>query len=129
MKTKHALLQTPIRSTSVVTSHRTPSPVMDILPWPTGYGLTGREVWWNYVLSQDEQERLDNLLGLALLDKKICTLLVEKRDPALLTTFGLSEKTQTWLKGIEATNLRDLSRAIVATTNPSFSYTEAKEAA
>ena len=71
--------------------------VMDV----NGYGFSGGDKWWRYVLSHSEHERLDNLIGLALLDSKICEQLVAKRDPALLSAFGLSEQTQTWLRDSE----------------------------
>ena len=46
----------------------TNSVVMDVLPWPSGYGFNGGDAWWQHTLSQSERERLDDLLGLALLD-------------------------------------------------------------
>ncbi|MHB8628026.1 MAG: hypothetical protein ACYDEO_17700 [Aggregatilineales bacterium] len=111
------------------TTHRTTSVVMDVLPWPNGCGFSGGDSWWRHVLSQSERERLDNLIGLALLDKGVCEQLVTKCDPALLSTFGLSERTQDWLKSIGATTLRELAEAIVAATQSSPFDVAAAEAA
>ncbi len=90
------------------------TPVMDVLPWPDGFGFTGTDDWWAYTLSQTERERLDSLLGLALLDKDVCEQLVTKRDVSLLDAFGLSEDTQTWFTRIKANTLKELAQAILA---------------
>ncbi len=90
-----------------------PPVVMDVLPWPSGYGFAGGDAWWQHVFSQTERERLDELIGLALLDKTACEQLVTERDPRLLSTFGLSEQTQDWLRSLKATTLKDLAQAIV----------------
>jgi len=123
---------TPVTRTNPATRsavRRTPPVVMDVLPWPQGYGFTGGETWWRHVLSQSERERLDNLIGLALLDNNICEQLVTKRDPALLSRFGLSEQAQKWLMGIQASTLKDLAQAIVVATKPAYVDTASKEAA
>ncbi len=88
--------------------------VMDVLPWPTGYGFTGGDTWWRHLFHQSERERLDNLIGLALLDPEICERLVNKRDPSLLSTFGLSKQMQDWLKSLNASTLKELAQLIVA---------------
>ncbi len=97
--------------------------VMDVLPWPNGYGFRGGEVWWQYVLSQSERERMDDLLGLALLDKDICEELVVKRDVSLLAAFGLSEDTQEWFIHIKASTLKELAQGILAASLPDQSET------
>jgi len=91
--------------------------VMDILPWPNGYGFSGAETWWNHILSQSERDRLDDLLTLALLDSSVCEQLVVKRDTALLAAFGLSPQTQHWLRAIKAASLEELARAVLAVIN------------
>ncbi len=91
--------------------------VMDVLPWPGGSGFRGGDAWWQYTLSQSERERLDNLLGLALLDKNVCEQLVIQRDPSLMAAFGLSEDTQHWLAHIEAQTLKDLAEAVLAASD------------
>lgn len=103
--------------------------VMDVLPWPSGYGFNGHGTWWQHVLSQNERERLDNLIGLALLDNDVCERLVTKRDRALLSAFGLSEQTQNWLKNIAASTLKELAQAIVEATRPGYFDAISSEAA
>ncbi len=88
--------------------------VMDVLPWPEGQGFAGSGTWWDYVLSQDEQQRLNNLMGLALLDISICNQLLNMRDDSLLNAFDLSVETQAWLRSIKATDLAELAEAIVS---------------
>ena len=88
--------------------------VMDVLPWPNGYGFTGGDNWWQHTLSQTEKDRLDNLLGLALLDHSVCDQLVIQRDPSLLAAFGLSDDTRRWLTNIQANSLKELAQAVLA---------------
>jgi hypothetical protein len=92
-------------------------PVMDVSPWPQGRGFTGAKAWWDYVLSKGEQQRLDNLMGLALMDQKIHDRLVYERDTSLLTAFGLCEETQVWLRQIPADSLVELAQAIVSSVS------------
>lgn len=90
------------------------TPVMDISPWPGGHGFAGGRAWWDYVMSKDERRRLDNLMGVALLDENISHRLLKERDDSLFSAFGLSEETRTWLRNVKASTLVDLARAIVA---------------
>ncbi len=90
------------------------TPVMDVLPWPNGKGFNGSSEWWEYVMTKDERRRLDNLMGLALLDPDVCDRLLTKRDETLMKAFGLSTQTQAWLRGLQATSLSELAQAIVA---------------
>ena len=101
--------------------------VMDVLPWPKGYDFAGGESWWRRVLSQSDRERLDNLIGLALLDSKLCERLVVNRDRSLMSSFGLSEQAQEWLVNIKASTLKDFAQAIVASSHSA--YDVASEAA
>ncbi len=87
--------------------------VMDVSPWPEGYGFKGSDTWWDYVLSKEEKQRLDNLMGVALLDQEICERLLQKKDHSLLAAFGLSEQTQAWLHDVQAGSLAELAQAIV----------------
>jgi hypothetical protein len=103
--------------------------VMDVLPWPTGYGFDGHRMWWQHVLSQNERERLDNLIGLALLDNEVCERLVTRRDRTLLSAFGLSEQTQDWLKNVAASTLKEFAQAIVEATRPGCFEAVSSEAA
>jgi len=89
-------------------------PVMDVSPWPKGQGFAGSDAWWQYMLSKDERRRLDNLMGVALLDEEIRGRLVEQRDNTLMEAFGLSTETQGWLRTIQADSLVELAQAIVS---------------
>ena len=100
------------------------SPVMDITPWPRGQGFTGANAWWDYMMSKEERRRLDNLLGVALLDEDIRTRLVSKRDDSLLEKFGLSEKTRSRLRDIQASSLADLAQQIMSEPQPGHSLLE-----
>ena len=91
-----------------------PSPIMDVSPWPRGRGFSGGSAWWDYVQGQDEQKRLDNLMGVALLDQDVCDRLLSARDESLLEAFGLSEETRSWLRKLQPTSLVDLAQAIVS---------------
>jgi hypothetical protein len=91
--------------------------VMDVSPWPHGHGFAGKELWWEYVMSQEEKGRLDQLMGIALLDEEVCDRLVNQRDHSLFSAFGLSDETQKWLKTVKANSLVELAQAIVAQVN------------
>jgi hypothetical protein len=65
-------------------------------------------------MGKEEKRRLDNLMGTALLDETVRRLLVNERDTSLLTSFGLSTETQSWLRTVEAQSLTELAEAIVA---------------
>lgn len=88
--------------------------VMDVLPWPSGHGFAGTGTWWEYILSKGERQRLDNLMGLALLDQDVCDRLLTQRDASLLSAFGISEETQSWLRMIPATTLVEFAQAIIS---------------
>ena len=90
------------------------TPVMDVFPWPNGHGFRGADLWWDYVLSKEESKRLDNLMGLALLDEDICRRLIVDRDSSLFNMFNLSPETQAWLRAIKATTLSQFAEAVVA---------------
>jgi hypothetical protein len=64
------------------------------------------------VTKQYEQKRLDNLMGVALLDSDICERLLSGSDDTLLTAFGISEETQSRLKSAHASNLTDLAQVL-----------------
>jgi hypothetical protein len=88
--------------------------VMDVTPWPRGKGFSGGNAWWDHVLSKDEQQRLDNLMGVALLDGDFREKLLNQRDDSLLAAFNLTEETRTWLKSIQAKSLVELAQAIAS---------------
>ena len=90
------------------------TPTMDVLPWPSGHGFQGANLWWELVRSKEERKRLDNLMGLALLDEDICRRLLKDRDASLFAAFGLAQETQMWLRSINATTLVEFAEAILA---------------
>jgi hypothetical protein len=91
--------------------------VMDVSPWPDGQGFSGGTVWWNYVMTKSERQRLDNLIGMALLDTGVREQLVTKRDDGLLSAFGLSQETKDWLKALKVSSLVELAEAIASAHN------------
>jgi hypothetical protein len=93
--------------------------VMDISPWPQGHGFAGGSTWWDHIRTRDEQQRLDSLMGVALLDADICERLLSGSDDSLMTAFGISEETQTRLRSAQATDLTDLAEALTFGRNPS----------
>ncbi len=86
--------------------------ITDVSPWPSGRGFSGGSSWWQHVLRQDERKRLDNMIGIALLDAEIGKQLLSGKDEALFSAFGLSEETQKKLRSIQATTLADFAEAI-----------------
>lgn len=84
----------------------------DIHPWPEGQGFEGGEAWWAYVRSRSEAERLDVLVGLALLHSEVRQRLLT-RDEALLAAFAFSEGTLRQLKSLHAATLTDFAQAIL----------------
>lgn len=93
------------------------APIMDVSPWPEERGFEGANMWWNDLARSDEMKRLDYLMGVALLDETVRHRLVKERDASLLTAFGLSDETQSWLREIQATTLAELAQAIVRHTH------------
>jgi hypothetical protein len=89
--------------------------ITDVSPWPSGRGFSGGNAWWQHVLSQDERKRLDNLMGVALLDAEIGKQLLAGQDDTLFSAFGLSEETRQRLRSIQATTLVDFAQAITCT--------------
>lgn len=100
--------------TSKAFQHHTPI-VMDVSPWTDGKGFTGSKEWWEYVSSKDERKRLDQMLGMALLDETVRHRLVDDRDESLFTAFGLSEPTKQWIRKINVESLYDLAQAVMDT--------------
>jgi hypothetical protein len=88
-----------------------------VMPWPSGHDFTGGDVWRQHTLSSSERDRLDNLMGLALLDQNVLDRLLVKRDPALLDAFDLSEDTRHRLAAVQVGSLKEFAQAIVAATS------------
>jgi hypothetical protein len=91
------------------------NPVLDISPWPTGQGFKGRDAWWETIGNLEEQQKLDQLIGAALLSQEVCERLLG-HDEGLLLTFDLSEPTRRWLLDIQAGSLTEFAQAIVSRT-------------
>ena len=89
------------------------TPGVEVSLWPQGHGFETVDAWWD-IMDKDEKQRLDNLMGIALLDTEVRERLVNKRDKSLLTSFGLSQETQNWIREINATSLIELAQAIVS---------------
>jgi len=70
----------------------------------------------SFVLSNDEIQHFDKLLGTALVDDGIYRRLLLQRDESLFDEFHLTDRMQSWLRNVPATSLSDLAKAIV----PSF---------
>jgi hypothetical protein len=98
--------------------------VMDVLPWPQGTGFKGGSAWWDYLLSKGESRRLDNLMGIALLDEEFSHRLLNDRDDRLLEPFGLSLETRAWLRSIKAKTLVEFAQAIVSGPQSASHLTE-----
>lgn len=98
-----------------VSLRQSQSMVVDLTPFPNGKGFQGGQDWWDYVLSKDEQKRVDQLLGIALLDPTVCNRLVDERDESLLNAFELSEGTKQWFRKVNANTLYDLAEAVLQT--------------
>jgi len=73
----------------------------------------GSDVWWQHTLGQSERDRLDNLIGLALVDQRVHDRLLVQHDPSLLDDFDLSDDTRHWLTGVRASTLKEFAQAIV----------------
>ena len=73
---------------------------------------------WQVTPTQSDRERLDNLIGQALVDHTVHERLIVQHDPTLLDAFGLSEDTRRWLSAIRASTLKEFAQAIVAATTP-----------
>jgi hypothetical protein len=86
--------------------------VMELSPWTHEKSFSGNKVWWDYVMSKSEHQRLESLIGMALLDETVCARLVKNHDDSLLSAFGLSRETVEWLKVVKAGTLLELAEAI-----------------
>jgi hypothetical protein len=87
---------------------------MDVFPWPDGHGFQGTQEWWDHVLSQAERKRLDQILGMALLDETFCRRLLKDCDPTFLAPFDLTTETQAWLRAIQAGSLEEFAKKVIA---------------
>jgi len=95
-----------------VAEHKFQNAVTEISPWVSEKRFSGSVVWWDYVLSKSERQRLESLIGMALLDAAICKRLIQEHDESLFEAFGLSAETREWLKLLHANSLIELAEAI-----------------
>jgi hypothetical protein len=95
-------------------AQRKTEPVMDIHPWPNGLGFEGRDAWWESIGRLEEQQKLDQLVGTALLSEEVCQQLLH-HDEDLLLKFHLSEPTRRWLMSIQADSLTEFAEALLST--------------
>jgi len=96
----------------MVPNPRFETAVLDIAPWPNGHGFSGRNTFWEYVIRIDERQKLDHMLGIALLDPLFRDQLLNHRDDQLLQVFGLAQDTLDWLCTVQANTLPELARAV-----------------
>ncbi len=88
-------------------------PASVLLPWSGGHGgMRDRKGERGYVLSAEERERLDALLGTALVDADVRRRLLDDRDDSLLVDFAIPEETQAWLRSLKVTSLTELAQAV-----------------
>jgi hypothetical protein len=87
---------------------------IDVLAEPPGYGVAEAGVCGEHTLSEKDRQKLDRLLGTALLDESTCQRLLCERDDSLLAEFALSEETRAWLHTIWATSLVELAQTVVS---------------
>lgn len=92
------------------------APITDVFPWPHGLGFHGAELWWQQVLTRDEDSKLDLLMGLALLDPYVGAALL-RHDENILIPFQFSETTQTELLHIQATTIEEFAQALTTNTD------------
>lgn len=71
------------------------------------------KVWQGFLLSHEEKQRIDQMMGSALLDETLCRRLVNDRDTSVMSAFQLSVETQRWLCSIPASTLDEMAQAIV----------------
>lgn len=93
--------------------------VTDAQAYPNG------DVWQQLTTGQSDRDRLDNLIGLALVDQGVHDRLIVRRDRSLLDDFELSEDTRDRLTAIHANSLKEFAQAIVSESVPFLQKTRA----
>jgi hypothetical protein len=88
---------------------------IDVIPWPNGQGFQGGTLWWDYVLTLNEEDRLDCLMMAALLSMEVCDMLLD-HDQELLEAFNFSLEMQNRLSEIQATTLEEFADAMLPNT-------------
>lgn len=83
----------------------------DKFPWPNSRRSIVNDKG-GHVLTHEDRESLDALLGAAMLDRGVRQRLLSERDSTLLLNFAISDETQAWLDSIQAQSLTELAQAI-----------------
>ena len=65
------------------------------------------------LLIEDEREKLDRLIGSAMLDSETYNRLVVERDAALFEEFALSPVSRHFISGLQTVSLAEIADAIV----------------
>lgn len=65
------------------------------------------------LFSAAEMEKLNHLVGSALIDRKLCNRLVVQRDSRLREEFNLKAATWAYIAALHAPTLEDLCEAIL----------------
>lgn len=94
--------------------------VIDIHPWPQGLGFKDAALWWEYIRSRTEQEKLEALMLLALLSEEVCQQLLN-HDLSLFDAFQFSTETIALLSSIHANTLTAFAAALV---NKNYTFDE-----
>lgn len=69
------------------------------------------DLWRQTVLGVNESERLNYLLGLALVDEDMCYLLMTG-DSEFCAEWELSEQTREWVRSVQALSLEEFAIAL-----------------
>lgn len=67
----------------------------------------------NIWISNEDMQRLNKLMGLALLEPGVSDLFLHYRDERLMAEFGITFAVREWLKQVRAASLVELAQAIV----------------
>lgn len=71
-----------------------------------------KRTWQGYLLNQDDQRRIDAMVGKALLDPTFCEQLLNRCDISLLEEFDFRMEVVTWLCSIKADSLTEFAEAV-----------------
>jgi hypothetical protein len=86
--------------------------------WPNGSPAGYTDVWERPTPAQNERERLDNLIGLALVDSSIRDRLMVQHDRSLVDAFNLTDETRQRLSNTRAGSLQELAQSMLGASKP-----------
>ncbi len=81
---------------------------------PDSHELPKRKLWQGYVLTEQERQNIDHLIGRALLDSAFCQRLLHHRDGELLAEFDFTPETELWLCSLQVNTLAELAQAVTS---------------